>query len=302
MKLGIIDLGSNTIRLVIYNWKGNKLEKLLNIKRKAQSIKYIHNDQMDQDGINVIIETLKELLMIARIHDTEEISIFATASLRNITNSNEAKSMIEYAIKFPIEILSGMDESLLGFEGIKRSSKLPLEGISVDIGGGSTEITYYKNEQVINAISIPIGSLSLYGAHVGDVLPTESEHKQIRRHIQEKLSMIEWLDSLHIDRVIGIGGSVRAILRLHQSQNNLKQSIFELSVSSVDIHDLIEQSIKDPLMISKRIFDSVPDRLTTVIPGGLILDEIMSLVHAKELRGSSAGLREGYLYERMLER
>lgn len=302
MKLGIIDLGSNNIRLVIYDWNRNRLLKLLNIKRKAQCIKYIQDNQMDQDGINVIIETLKELLMIARIHETDDVGIFATASLRNIDNSYEAKSKIELAIKHPIDILKGVDESILGFEGIKHSTILPFEGISIDIGGGSTEITHYKNEQVVHAISIPLGSLSLYSAYVDDVLPTEIEHIHIRRQIQKELTTISWLNSLNVKKIVGIGGTIRAILRLYQTRDNLKQSIFDISVSEENVQELLEQSIKDPFRTSKWVFDSVPDRLTTVIPGGLILDEIMRAVHAKEVKASSTGLREGYLYERMLEK
>ena len=102
MKVGVIDLGSNTIRLVIYIWDGIKLEKIHNIKRYAQSIKFVHQGKMDQDGMDVIVQTLKELMMIARIHETQQLNIFATASLRNIENSQETKKYIENLIQHPI--------------------------------------------------------------------------------------------------------------------------------------------------------------------------------------------------------
>lgn len=301
MKLGVIDLGSNTIRLVIYNWNGKKLEKLHNVKRKAQSIKYVRHGIMDQDGFNVIIETLKELLMIARIHDTRRINIFATASLRNIKNTLEAKETIESAIHHPIEILDGIDESLFGFEGMKRTIELPLKGVSVDIGGGSTEITFFKNKQAIQAVSIPIGSLNLYMNQVGDVLPTEQEQTAIRQIIRTHLSSIPWLSQVNVDQVIGIGGSVRAIVRIHQARYELNQSIFDLTLSHNLVHRIAAMFGDDQFQLSRLILAAVPDRLTTVIPGALILDELMMVVHAQELRVSSAGLREGYLYTRMLD-
>ena len=301
MKLGVIDLGSNTIRLVIYNWNGKKLEKLHNVKRKAQSIKYVHQGIMDQDGFNVIIETLKELLMIARIHDTRRINIFATASLRNIKNTQEAKQTIESAIHHPIEILDGVDESLFGFEGMKRTIELPLTGISVDIGGGSTEITYFKNKQALQAVSLPIGSLNLYMNQVGDVLPTDEEQVAIRKVIRSHLASIPWISHVKVDQVIGIGGSVRAIVRIHQARYELNQSIFDLTLSQNLVHRIAAMFGDDQFQLSRLILEAVPDRLTTVIPGALILDELMMAVNAQELRVSSAGLREGYLYTRMLE-
>jgi exopolyphosphatase / guanosine-5'-triphosphate,3'-diphosphate pyrophosphatase len=301
MKLGVIDLGSNTIRLVIYNWNGKKLEKLENVKRKAQSIKYVHQGIMDQDGFNVIIESLKELLMIARIHDTRRINIFATASLRNIKNTQEAKQTIESAIHHPIEILDGVDESLFGFEGMKRTIELPLLGVSVDIGGGSTEITYFKNKQAIQAVSLPIGSLNLYMNQVGDVLPTDDEQTAIRKTIQSHLASVPWLSQVKVDQVIGIGGSARAIVRIHQARYELNQSIFDLTLSQNLVHRIAAMFGDDQFQLSRLILEAVPDRLTTVIPGALILDELMMAVHAQELRVSSAGLREGYLYTRMLE-
>lgn len=301
MKLGVIDLGSNTIRLVIYNWNGKKLENLYNIKRKAQSIKYVHDGIMDQDGFHVIIDSLKELLMIARVHDTQRLNIFATASLRNIKNTLEAKQAIESAIHHPIEILEGIDESLFGFEGMKRNIDLPLTGISVDIGGGSTEITYFKNKRAVHAISLPIGSLNLYINQISDVLPTKDEQQLIRKIIKSHLIAVPWLSTIKVDQTIGIGGSARAIMRIHQAQHNLNQSIFDMTLSQRIVHNIASTSEEDHLKLSRLILEAAPDRLTTVIPGALILDEIMLAVKAQELRVSSAGLREGYLYTRMLK-
>jgi exopolyphosphatase / guanosine-5'-triphosphate,3'-diphosphate pyrophosphatase len=302
MRIGVIDLGSNTIRLVIYIWDGEKLEKIHNIKRYAQSIKFVHQDKMDQDGMDVIVQTVKELMMIARIHETQQLNIFATASLRNIENSHETKEYIEKQIQHPVEILDGLDESLYGFEGIKRSINLPVDGLSIDIGGGSTELTYFRNQLAIQMISIPFGSLNLSLKCVSNVLPSVFEENQIRNIIREQIDRIEWLSDLKINSVIGIGGSVRAIMKLKQAIDNQKDSIYHMQLSAKDVHNISQSFQKDTIGFPKLILQVVPDRLQTVIPGALIIDEIMSTVSAKQLSVSAFGLREGYLFTKVLDK
>jgi len=225
MKIGVIDLGSNTIRLVIYVWDGFKLEKIHNIKRNAQSIKFVRFGRMDNDGMDVIVQTLKELMMIAKIHETQQLRIFATASLRNIENSDETKKYIEDRVQHPIEILNGEEESLYGFEGIKRITNLPSEGLSIDIGGGSTELTFFQNATARNLISIPIGSLNLGIKYVSNILPSVAEENQMRSAIRDHLDKIEWLNNVKISDLIGIGGSVRAIMKLQQPKT-IKKILF----------------------------------------------------------------------------
>jgi len=99
MQVSVIDLGSNSIRLVIYKWNGKKLIKIQDVKRQAKSMKYIYHNQMSFDGIENIISTLKELILISKTLDTNDIRIFATAAIRNIKNSVEVRKTIESEIK-----------------------------------------------------------------------------------------------------------------------------------------------------------------------------------------------------------
>lgn len=301
MQIGIIDLGSNTIRLVIYNWNGRKLEKKKNIKRQTQSAKYISQGQMSRIGVEAIIEHVKELLMIARTFDVMDTHIFATASLRNIENSSEVKIQIENAIGQSIDVLNGEEESLFGFEGMKRTLHLPLKGISVDVGGGSTEITYFQNDRPIHSISIPIGSLNLYLSYVEDVLPTDGEMMLMRLEIHKYLNEIEWLQRIIVDELIGIGGSSRAIMRLHQNRHDLQASIYDFNISQMMIREILsEAAIKTP-NIAQDIIASAPERLTTLIPGTLILYELMKHIGAETFKLSPYGVREGYLFKRILK-
>ena len=301
MRIGIIDLGSNTIRLVIYHWNGSKLELITNIKRKAQSAKYIEDGFMCKVGIEVIVDHLKELLMIARTKDVLDVHIFATASIRNIQNSESVKMQIENEIQHKIDLLDASQESLYGFEGLKRTLSLPLEGVSVDVGGGSTEITHFKSDKAIHSISIPMGSLNMYINHVQDVLPSHSELMLMRIEIQNMLNQVYWLENIKVNEMFGIGGSARAIMRLHQAKYDIQNSIYDMHMSNDIFESYLEEASNNPKVLAELIINTVPERLTTLIPGALILFEIMKKVGAQSYGLSSYGVREGYFYQKVLD-
>lgn len=301
MRIGIIDLGSNTIRLVIYTWNGEKLEKTTNIKRQAQSAKYIEDGQMSKIGVETIVEHLKELMMVARTKDVFELHIFATASIRNIQNSDHVKRQIEEAIQHKIDVLDAKQESIYGFEGLKRNIELPLEGVSVDVGGASTEITYFKHDKAIHTVSLPLGSLNMYINHVQDVMPSNGEIMLMRIEIQNMLKQVDWLDTIKVESMFGIGGSARALMRVHQAKYDIQQSIFDMQMSFDIVKDFMDNASEDPKTLAQVIVNQVPERLTTLIPGALILFEIMKIIHAQSFSLSSYGVREGYFYQRVLE-
>lgn len=300
MRLGIIDLGSNSIRLVVYQWDGETLKTLHNVKKISKNLQFIHDAVMSKDGLDHIVSILRELMFLARGYDVETLDIFATASIRNIKNSAQARAYIENEIQSPIDVLEDHEESRLGFEGLKRQIELPLQGISIDIGGGSTEITFFRNNQVIASNSLPIGSLNLYLSHVHDVLPTPSEQFMIRLDVQNHLESLPWLSTLKVDTVIGIGGTARAILRLHQAKYGINTSIFDMQLSRKMVQDYAEFNFNIKDFETRLIMEALPDRFTTVIPGCIILDEVMERVHADEYRISAYGVREGYLYQHIL--
>jgi|APHig6443718053_1056840.scaffolds.fasta_scaffold53819_1 exopolyphosphatase/guanosine-5'-triphosphate,3'-diphosphate pyrophosphatase len=300
MRLGIIDLGSNSIRLVVYQWDGETLKTLHNVKKISKNLQFIHDAVMSKDGLDHIVSILRELMFLARGYDVETLDIFATASIRNIKNSAQARAYIENEIQSPIDVLEDHEESRLGFEGLKRQIELPLQGISIDIGGGSTEITFFRNNQVIASNSLPIGSLNLYLSHVHDVLPTPSEQFMIRLDVQNHLESLPWLSTLKVDTVIGIGGTARAILRLHQAKYGINTSIFDMQLSRKMVQDYAEFNFNIKDFETRLIMEALPDRFTTVIPGCIILDEVMERVHANEYRISAYGVREGYLYQHIL--
>jgi exopolyphosphatase/guanosine-5'-triphosphate,3'-diphosphate pyrophosphatase len=296
MRIGIVDLGSNSIRLVIFDQKGSKLTKELNIKHTAKSVLYIKDRIMSSEGISVIVKTLKELKFISDVYAPGSFEIFATASLRNIDNSSETVKTIEELINYPINLLSGYQEAKFGFDSLINNNENNGEGLLIDIGGGSIEITHFKNDKLINTDSIPYGSLLFYTTHVSNILPNNTEQKVMREFISDQFKSIKWLSNLHVDKVVGIGGSSRALLKVAKElEYYYKTDNKVLDKETVQSLSRLNQSH------SKAIIKSVPDRLTTMIPGAIIIDELLKHTQASEFIISSSSVREGFILQHLNE-
>ena len=248
---------------------------------------------MSIEGVEVIVSTLKELIFVAKTYHLDYFRIFATASLRNIENSKETISAIESSIHHPIELLSDHEESSYGFEAVVKYETLPKEGLSIDIGGGSMEITYFVDGKLIHTTSIPVGSLNFYQQYVSNVLPNDAEQNLMRAHARTIFSNIVWLENKMIDHIIGIGGTSRAMVKMNKVLD------FEKG-SSLSYNTISKISRLSP-MHAQDIIRGAPDRLITLVPGAILIDELMQYVHATTFTASKASLREGYLYQRVLQ-
>ena len=292
MKIGVIDLGSNSIRLVIYEYVDKQLNKLLNFKHQGKAVLFIKDNKMSDEGVEAIVSSLKQLVFMAKIYELDEFRIFATASLRNIDNSAETVGKIEQQIHHKLEVLSDEEESLYGFDAILRNEELPISGLTIDIGGGSMEIIYFKNRKVLYSTSIPVGSLSFATKFVDEVIPTEDEQAEMRKFIRSHYESLPWLKAIQVNTIIGIGGTSRGMFKMNKELNLEKSDTLKYE-SIATIANLGYEA-------SKQIINAVPDRLMTMLPGAIMIDELMQLVLANDFRASKMSVREGYIYNRIL--
>lgn len=298
MICAVIDLGSNTIRLCIYEYSGNDVKSLLQRKTMAGLINYVENEILSKKGIlkaGDILNEYKEILRNFKV-DESNIFVFATASLRNIVNTKEAIDEIRKLTGLQIELLSGEEEATLDFSGATHFIDMT-EGVLVDIGGGSTEIVIFKDKKIVKASSMPIGSLNSYVLNVKKIIPKEDERKAIKQRVIENLELLE-LERSPIKTICGVGGTIRAFAKLESGMNNMGKD-GKIPVSEIkEILKLINNSHKSTL---KPVLQNIPDRIHTIIPGMIILDTVARYFDSKEIIVSNYGIREGYLYDRILK-
>lgn len=298
MIYALVDIGSNTMRMNIYKCKNNNIDLLFTSKQSAGLAGYVENGIMSKKGIKKAIEALKSFMEIVNHFEIDKMYVFATAALRNVYNSESAVSEIEKATGLDIDVISGEQEARLDFIGATKLFDLK-EGILVDIGGGSTEIVTFKNQKIISAISFPLGSLNSYKMYVSEILPNKKEIKDIKNHLERELSGLTQIDKENYKVLCGVGGSIRATRKLHNwiyeapSDNN--------TISSKNLKSMVKFLSKGSKESIDAILQVSPDRVHTILPGIIILNEIVKKFGSDEIIVSDYGVREGYLFEKVLK-
>lgn len=291
-KYAVIDIGSNTVRMVIYTAEDAAFHGLFSKKYTLGLAGYIQDGIMTQEGIHKLCAALLECRTMLEQFEIERYFVFATASLRNIQNTHEAVDQVFLVTGFSIDVISGQAEAYLDYYGVMVDA--PLEnGLLFDIGGGSTELVTIAHDGPGVIESLPIGSLTLAKEYVDKVFPKQSECEKIQARIRKELKKRKLHRLPAHTALCGVGGTARALLMLAQEQQELPDTQRLLTVSQLK---KLEKALwKKDGKAREMLLKTCPDRLHTIYPGMLILDELVQLSQCETIYISKYGVREGYL-------
>lgn len=304
-RYGVIDLGSNTIRLVVFQveessggarpWRS--FEALVDESQVAGLSAYVREGSLAAAGVERAVAALRDELALARKLGCARTQVFATAVLRNCSNREEAVAAIEERIGCAVDVLSGEEEARLGFVGATLDEPIE-EGVLVDIGGGSTELTAIEAGRDALSLSIPQGCVSAYAQFVSMILPEPEEVRTIREAFKAHLEAAGVARSLKAETLYGIGGGVRAAAKMRCAMAGAGAAADSLGVAEVD--EVLALLAADRSAFAHLAVKAAPDRLHALVPGCVMLRSLMGALGARTMRFCRYGLREGYLVERML--
>ena len=221
MLYGIVDIGSNSVRLNVYRCD-NDIRVVFSKKDNLGLVFYVKKGKLTDKGIEKLITVLKNIKKDFDYLNIESYRFFSTASLRNIENNAEVIQIIKDKVNIDIDLLSGEEEGELSFCGSISTIKKD-NGILIDLGGGSVEIVIFKNKKIEKEYSIPVGSLKMYKDYVSDMIPNENECNLIKERIFSELEKIGVSNEEKIPFMCGVGGSIRAIEIILVDLNLLKK-------------------------------------------------------------------------------
>lgn len=293
MQCALIDIGSNSMRLTVYEVEPNSFKTLFREKFMAGLAGFVDKRNLSDEGITRAVDGLLEFRHIIELFKIKNVAVFATASLRNIDNTEQAVAEISKRTGFDIEVISGEDEALLGYRGAMRELGLD-SGVFVDIGGGSTEIVTFDNHKDSNAMSLPIGSLRLYSDHVERIMPKKADLREFEKRAKAELKIFP--KSTNYSTIVGVGGTARSSMKLVRRLFGLPKGTNKMTYLQLSV--LCEILIKSDKNSIDLILKTEPERIHTIIPGIAILLEIAKRFNAKEIVISNYGVREGYLCHR----
>lgn len=298
MIYAVIDIGSNTIRLSVYKVIGDEVKNLFNEKSSASLASFIEKGMMNEHGIQKLINTLKEFKnLISNFEDISKTYAIATASIRNSCNRREIIERVRTEVGIDIELISGEEEAKLSFLGSGIDSQ---SGILTDIGGGSSEIVVFEQGKVVKTSSLNIGSLVAFDNFARGLFITKDEKKLLEDDIKLMIASNN-LNRVQHDLVCAVGGSARACLKLYNEYYDKEAGNVIITMDGLKnlINTLINMENRAKM---KLILKIKADRIHTLIPGMIILYRIAKYFYADIIRVSMTGIREGFVYSKILER
>lgn len=294
----VIDIGSNTVRLVIYRMTEAGPQAILNNKAAVGLAAYVDREgALSQEGIDRLIGALQEFRQALELLPRCRVFPFATASLRNICNTDDVVRQVEAACRMRPQVLTGREEALLDYRGA-LSVLDPAGGVMADVGGGSTEVVLFREGAVLAAESLPFGSLNLYRRFCRDVFPAPRELKEMKRELREALKQaLPSPEDLPTRTLCAIGGSARGVLAMARQEGRGT----ELTYPAGYLKALLTRGEEQPKKLLQQILRIAPDRVHTLLPGALILRVIARAYGCETVSTSPYGVREGYLSWRLEE-
>jgi exopolyphosphatase/guanosine-5'-triphosphate,3'-diphosphate pyrophosphatase len=291
--IAIIDIGSNSVRLVAYEGAARALTPIYNEKTMCGLGRGVASSGMlDAEAVDLALQTLRRFRNLCRIMDVQQPSVLATAAARDAGNGPAFLQAAEEACGAPVELLSGAREAHLSALGVVSGVHRP-DGVVGDLGGGSLELAEVSGTAVKTGETFGLGVLTLHDLSRGS-------RKEARRIVRQALGSTPQLEALQHRTFYAVGGTWRALARLHMSSRDYPLHIVHgYRFDPVDIAKFlreIEQAKPDTLADMHGVSKG---RRPLLSYGAIILQEIIRLGEPSVVEISAMGVREGYVFEHL---
>ncbi len=296
-RTAVIDIGSNSVRMVIFERTSRFAFHLIHeVKSRVRiSENAYENDHNLQDiPLERAYQALKEFLLVIKQYKASKTLCIATSALRDAPNKQLFISRVHKELGLHIKVIDGDREAYLG--GIAAANLLHLDaGLSVDIGGGSTELALYDNKKVLQTHSLNLGTVRLK-----ELFFDNGNIEGAKAYIREALETLP--TTLKHNNIIGIGGTLRALSKMIMDKDDVnfkKLHGFSYPISSAQTYfDEILQSDEKSL----KKMGVKKDRLDVIQPGLLILTLLIEHIDASQIISSGVGVREGLYLSDLLRK
>ena len=300
MRLGVLDVGSNTVHLqVVDTSPGARPNPTFNYKEELKLTQYIQeNNQISDEGVEKLRACINRAIQQSASVQTQELLPFATSALREAVNGEEVISKINKYFHIDLQVLSGEEEAKLTFLAARRwfgwsSGRL----LVIDIGGGSLEMAAGVDESPEIATSLPLGAARLTKDFlVGDPY-TDKSIRALRDHIENKLeqilpTLVKHQDS---DRAIATSKTLRTLARLagdwfDGNGKNIKADAIRKISSKLSEMNTDERA---------KLPGVSENRASQIVAGAFVAESVMRNLDLAELEVCPWALREGVVLKWM---
>jgi len=294
-KIAIIDIGSNTVRLAIYEQtRHDELNEFESTKVSLRLSRFVKNGILSDEGIELLISVLLRYEETIRSLQVQEVECTATAAIRNAKNHEEILRKVSEHTSFSLRLLSGKEEAYYGILAITHTIPVS-DGIAVDLGGGSTEITLFRNQKIIRTASLPFGVVTLANRYSDGIPISGDSFRLMREDVEKQLQTLDWIADIR-SSIIGIGGSVRILGRFSMAKNQQNHDLNGYTMTKIEVENLFRE-MKN--MTSSELTSWAKENADLTIPALTVLWSIMDLTGAENLICCTKGIKDGLALEKI---
>jgi exopolyphosphatase/guanosine-5'-triphosphate,3'-diphosphate pyrophosphatase len=289
-RVGVIDVGSNSLRLVVFERLGAAVFPLFNEKVMCGLGRGISSTgRLNPEGVALALVNLRRFVAFARAIAVNHLAVLATAAVRDAGDGEAFAAEVERQCRVQVKIIDGAEEARLSAAGVLAG--IPdADGIVADLGGGSVELVRVRGTgQIEEGVSLPLGPLRL--AEFGD------RGKGLSEAIERALAGVSVLRAAAGRKLYLVGGAARAIARLHMEHTQYPLHIIHrYTISRREAEGFLDIIGRQSRKSLERITTVSRRRLDVVPLAALVLRKLITLAGPQSVVFSALGLREGYAY------
>lgn len=292
--VGVVDIGSNSVRLVVYEGAVRAPTQLFNEKELCGLGKgFTEDNRLNEKAVQKALRALKRFRTIAETLEVVSLRAVATAAVRDASDGADFIARVSDILGIEVEVLSGEREAELAASGIRMGFVAP-DGVAGDLGGGSLELIRLKNGDLKNAVTLPLGGLKLAEQSGGKMSRAVSE-------IKSGLGSVSWLGKSNAKVFYAVGGTWRSLVKLHMAHSDYPVRV--MHNYEIETQEAIEfcESVRRARNFEDfpHVEEISPPRRPIVPIGAAVLEHTLKVLRPKKVVFSVFGIREGLLFEHL---
>ncbi|MDX3076582.1 Ppx/GppA family phosphatase [Streptomyces sp. NPDC088354] len=304
MRLGVLDVGSNTVHLLVMDaHPGARPLPAYSHKAELRLAELLDDrGAICEDGVRRLISQVAEALVVAEDKGVEEVLPFATSAVREAANGDEVLARVAEQTGVDLTVLSGEDEARLTFLAARRwfgwsAGRL----LMLDIGGGSLEVAYGMDEEPVTAVSLPLGAGRLTSGWLPGDPPAGEDVRSLRKHVRAEIARTVAAFSRigAPDHVVGTSKTFKQLARIAGAARSAEGLYIQRTLTRKSLADWVPRLAAMTEGARKELPGVSEGRARQLLAGALVADAAMDLYGVTELEICPWALREGVILRRL---
>ncbi|MGC5224418.1 Ppx/GppA phosphatase family protein [Micromonospora sp. DT81.3] len=300
MRLGVLDIGSNTVHLLVADMlPGGRPLARTSQRTVLRLMRYLAPDgSITEEGVSGLESAVAAARQVAAKEGVDELLATATSAVRDATNGEDVIARIEAALGQPLQVLGGETEARFTFLAVRRWFGWSAGQILLfDIGGGSLELAAGSDELPAVAESVPLGAGRMTVEFLPDDPPREAQIEGLRTHAAELLAPVArvFASQPRADHVVGSSKAIRSLAKLAGYPMPGWSGIERMVLPRAALKAWIPRLARIPAEARQELPGITPDRTFQIVAGAVVLHQAMKAMDVDELEVSPWALREGVL-------